>query len=46
MNESILAVGAGEWSNEILISPTDMIKASRAIVVNLTNREKPIFSQT
>ena len=44
MNESFLAVGAGEWGNEILISPLDLIKASQAIVVNLTDREKPIYS--
>ncbi len=45
MNEPILAVGAGVWGNEILISPLNLVKASRAIVVNLTNRENPIFSQ-
>jgi Cys-tRNA(Pro)/Cys-tRNA(Cys) deacylase len=45
LNESILAVGAGVWGNEILISPTNLIKASQAIVVNLTDREKPVFSQ-
>jgi Cys-tRNA(Pro)/Cys-tRNA(Cys) deacylase len=45
MNESLLAVGAGVWGNEILISPSDLVKASRALVVNLTNRGKPIFTQ-
>jgi Cys-tRNA(Pro)/Cys-tRNA(Cys) deacylase len=45
MNESILAVGAGVWGNEILISPSNLVYASRAIVVNLTNREKPIIPQ-
>jgi Cys-tRNA(Pro)/Cys-tRNA(Cys) deacylase len=43
MNNAILAVGAGTWGNEILISPVNLIKASKAMVVNLTNREKPIF---
>lgn len=43
MKESVLAVGAGKWGNEILITPTDLVKASLAIVVNLTDREKPIF---
>jgi Cys-tRNA(Pro)/Cys-tRNA(Cys) deacylase len=43
MNESILAVGAGVWGNEILISPANLVLASKAIVVNLTDREKPIF---
>ena len=45
MNESVLAVGAGVWGNEILISPPNLLKASLASVVNLTNREKPILSQ-
>jgi Cys-tRNA(Pro)/Cys-tRNA(Cys) deacylase len=44
MNEPVLAVGAGIWGNEILISPLNLIKASRAIVVNLTDRQKPIFT--
>jgi len=43
MNEAILAVGAGVWGNEILISPTNLVFASHAMVVNLTNREKPVF---
>jgi Cys-tRNA(Pro)/Cys-tRNA(Cys) deacylase len=43
MNESILAVGAGVWGKEILITPINLVLASRVIVVNLTNREKPII---
>ncbi len=43
MNQSILAVGAGVWGNEILITPGNLIAASKAIVVNLTKRELPIF---
>lgn len=43
MNESILGVGAGEWGNEIMITPENLVKASRAIVVNLTDREKPVL---
>lgn len=43
MNESILAVGAGVWGNEILITPANLVTASRALVVNLTNRERPIY---
>ena len=42
-NESILAVGAGVWGDEILITPANLINASKAMVVNLTNREMPIF---
>ncbi len=45
MNQSILAVGAGVWGNEILITPVNLVNASQAIVVNLTNREIPIFPQ-
>jgi len=43
MRESVLAVGSGEWGHEILIAPADLIKASKAMVVNLTNRELPIY---
>lgn len=43
MNETILAVGAGEWGNEILLTPANLVTASRALVVNLSNRDRPIF---
>ncbi|MFZ2097538.1 MAG: YbaK/EbsC family protein [Anaerolineales bacterium] len=43
MNETILAVGAGVWGDEILISPVNLLIASRAMVVNLTHREKLIL---
>jgi len=43
LNEKVLAVGAGVWGNEILISPLDLLKASSAIAVNLTNHELPIY---
>jgi Cys-tRNA(Pro)/Cys-tRNA(Cys) deacylase len=43
MGESILGTGAGQWGEEIMISPQDLVQASDAIVVNLTNREKPVF---
>ncbi len=42
INEPILGTGAGQWGEEIMITPENLIKASRAIVVNLTDREKPI----
>lgn len=45
MDETLLAVGAGVWGNEILISPSNLVKASQAVVVNLTNREKPVLPQ-
>lgn len=43
LNEPILGVGAGEWGNEIMITPQNLIQASKAIVVNLTDREKPVL---
>src|SRR5690349_5300602 len=42
INEPMLGVGAGEWGNEIMITPQNLVKASKARVVNLTDREKPI----
>lgn len=43
MSEPILAVGAGVWGNEILITPANLVIASQAKVVNLTHRDRPIF---
>jgi Cys-tRNA(Pro)/Cys-tRNA(Cys) deacylase len=43
LGELILAVGAGAWGNEILITPHNLVIASHAIVVNLTHRDRPIF---
>lgn len=39
MEESILGVGAGVWGEEILITPTDLVRATNGIVVNLTRRD-------
>jgi Cys-tRNA(Pro)/Cys-tRNA(Cys) deacylase len=41
--EEVLGVGTGCWGEEILIAPEELIKASKATVVNLTNRERPIY---
>jgi|SRR5688572_31984690 len=41
VNEPILGTGAGQWGEEIIITPKNLIKASQAIIVNLTDREKP-----
>src|SRR5512134_1763180 len=38
MNEPILGVGAGQWGEEIMITPENLVKASKATVVNLTVR--------
>jgi Cys-tRNA(Pro)/Cys-tRNA(Cys) deacylase len=43
LTEPILGTGAGQWGEEIMITPTDLIKASGAIVVNLTERDQPVF---
>ena len=44
VKEPILGTGAGEWGEEIMITPENLIKASNAILVNLTDREKPLSS--
>src|SRR5690349_13555863 len=40
LNEPILGTGAGQWGEEIMITPQNLIRASGASVVNLTDREK------
>jgi Cys-tRNA(Pro)/Cys-tRNA(Cys) deacylase len=40
LNETILGTGGGQWGVEIMITPENLVKASHAIVVNLTEREK------
>ena len=42
MNEPVLGTGAGVWGEEIMITPQNLLRASDAIVVNLTDREKPV----
>jgi Cys-tRNA(Pro)/Cys-tRNA(Cys) deacylase len=44
LNEPVLGVGAGQWGEEILISPENLIRASCAQVVNLTDRDQPVLS--
>jgi Cys-tRNA(Pro)/Cys-tRNA(Cys) deacylase len=43
--EPVLGVGAGVWGNEILIAPANLVRAARANVVNLTERERPLLSE-
>jgi len=43
LKEPILGTGAGQWGEEIMITPENLVKASNAIVVNLTDREKPVM---
>lgn len=38
LQEPILGVGTGVWGNEILITPENLVRASNAHVVNLTER--------
>ena len=38
LNEPILGTGAGQWGEEIMITPENLIRASSAIVANLTQR--------
>jgi Cys-tRNA(Pro)/Cys-tRNA(Cys) deacylase len=45
MAEPVLGVGAGRWGEEILIAPADLVRASGARVVNLTDRERPTFPE-
>jgi Cys-tRNA(Pro)/Cys-tRNA(Cys) deacylase len=45
VNEPLLGTGAGQWGEEIMITPENLIRASHAIVVNLTDREKPVASE-
>jgi Cys-tRNA(Pro)/Cys-tRNA(Cys) deacylase len=44
VGEEILGVGAGQWGQEIMITPENLVRASRATVVNLTDKSRPIFS--
>jgi Cys-tRNA(Pro)/Cys-tRNA(Cys) deacylase len=41
LKEPLLGVGTGQWGEEILITPADLVRASRAQVVNLTDRDRP-----
>ena len=43
MGERILGTGAGQWGEEIMITPENLVRASKAIVVNLTDRDRPVF---
>lgn len=45
LREPILGTGAGVWGEEIMITPKDLVRASDAIIVNLTDREKPVSGE-
>ena len=42
LSEAILGVGAGQWGNEIMIAPEDLVRATKAILVNLTDAGAPV----
>jgi Cys-tRNA(Pro)/Cys-tRNA(Cys) deacylase len=44
LGEAVLGVGAGQWGNEIMITPDDLLRASGAVVANFTDRTQPVFS--
>src|SRR5438477_6945364 len=43
MDEPALGVGAGQWGEEIIITPANLVRASRAQDVHLTDRGRPVF---
>jgi Cys-tRNA(Pro)/Cys-tRNA(Cys) deacylase len=45
MEEEVLGVGTGAWGHEILIAPADLVRASGAEVVNLTDRDAPVRAE-
>lgn len=34
----VVGVGTGQWGEEILLAPADLVRASQAVAVNLTER--------
>jgi Cys-tRNA(Pro)/Cys-tRNA(Cys) deacylase len=45
LGEPMLGVGAGLWGEEILIAPAHLVQASRAQVVNLTDKNRPVLPE-
>lgn len=41
VDEAVLGVGTGVWGQEILITPANLVRASGAVLVNLTDRDRP-----
>jgi len=42
MSYELVGVGAGVWGHEIILTPQDLVRACKAIVVNLTDRDRPV----
>ena len=38
MDEPILGTGAGQWGEEIMITPENLVNASNAVIANLTKK--------
>ncbi len=45
VEEPILGTGAGQWGEEIMITPENLIRANQAIVVNLTEKAREQMSK-
>lgn len=45
LREPLLGVGAGQWGEEILITPENLVRASQAQIVNLTTRDQSVFPE-
>jgi Cys-tRNA(Pro)/Cys-tRNA(Cys) deacylase len=45
LHEPVLGTGAGQWGEEIMITPENLIRASHAVVANLTDRDKPVHPE-
>ena len=43
VQEEVLGVGTGTWGQEVLIRPAHLIAACQAIVVNLTDAQRPVW---
>jgi hypothetical protein len=43
VHEDILGLGTGVWGQEIFMTPTHLVQASHAIVVNLTDAARPVL---
>jgi Cys-tRNA(Pro)/Cys-tRNA(Cys) deacylase len=46
MSEPVLGVGAGQWGEEILILTENLVRASHAHVVTLTDKNRPVLPET
>ncbi|HEY9677119.1 MAG TPA: YbaK/EbsC family protein [Drouetiella sp.] len=40
--QELLGVGAGQWGEEIMITPQNLVKATNATIANLTDKESPV----